>query len=92
MNLRSILISLFAFVILSSQLHADEYDIVVYGGTASGVIAAVQAKRIGKSVIIVGPDKHLGGLSAGGLGWTDSGKKEVVGGLSALSRFIVSVI
>ncbi len=68
MNLRSILISLFAFVILSSQLHADEYDIVVYGGTASGVISEVQAKRIDKSVIIVGPDKHLGGLSASGLG------------------------
>jgi hypothetical protein len=90
MNSRSILISLFAFVILSLQLHAEEYDIAIYFGTASGVIAAVQAKRIGKSVIIVDPD--LGGLSTGGLVGTDSGKREVVGGLSALSRFIVSVI
>ena len=53
MNFRSILISLFAFVILSLQLHAEEYDVAIYTGTASGVIAAVQAKRIGKSVIIV---------------------------------------
>ncbi|MEM7559130.1 MAG: FAD-dependent oxidoreductase, partial [Planctomycetota bacterium] len=57
-------------------------DIVVYGGTSAGVIAAVQAKKMGKSVIIVGPDQHLGGLSSGGLGWTDTGKKEVIGGLS----------
>lgn len=60
----------------------NEYDVVVYGGTSAGVIAAVQAKKMGKSVIIVGPDKHLGGLSAGGLGFTDTGNKAVIGGLS----------
>ena len=58
------------------------YDIVIYGPTSAGVAAAVQAKRMGKSVIIVGPDKHLGGLTAGGLGWTDSGNKDVIGGIS----------
>ncbi len=57
-------------------------DIVIYGGTASGVIAAVQAKKMGKSAIIVTPDEHLGGLTAGGLGWTDTGNKGVIGGLS----------
>ena len=57
-------------------------DVVVYGGTSAGVIAAVQVKKMGKSVVIVGPDKHLGGLTAGGLGWTDTGRKEVIGGLS----------
>src|SRR4051812_5240782 len=61
---------------------AAEYDVVVYGGTSAGVIAAVQAKKMGKSVIIVGPDKHLGGLSSGGLGFTDTGNKAVIGGLS----------
>lgn len=59
-----------------------EADIVVYGGTASGVIAAVQAKKMGRSAIIVAPSKHLGGLTAGGLGWTDTGNKGVIGGLS----------
>ena len=59
-----------------------EYDLVVYGGTSAGVIAAVQAKKMGKSVIIVCPDKHLGGLSSGGLGFTDTGDKSVIGGLS----------
>ena len=57
-------------------------DVVVYGGTSGGVIAAVQAKRMGHSVIIVCPDKHLGGLSSGGLGWTDTGNKSVIGGLA----------
>ncbi len=58
------------------------YDVVVYGQTSAGVIAAVQADRMGKTVILVGPDKHLGGLSSGGLGMTDSGKKQAIGGLS----------
>lgn len=57
-------------------------DVVVYGGTSAGVIAAVQAKRMGKTVVIVGPDNHLGGLSSGGLGWTDTGNKSVIGGLA----------
>ena len=49
---------------------------MVYGGTSAGVISAVQAKKMGKSVAIVGPDKHLGGLTSGGLGWTDTGNNE----------------
>ena len=57
-------------------------DVIVYGGTSAAVIAAVQVKRMGKSVIVVSPDQHLGGLSSGGLGWTDTGNKEVIGGLS----------
>lgn len=61
---------------------AAEYDVVVYGGTSAGVIAAVQAKKLGKSVALVGPDRHLGGLSSGGLGWTDTGNKAVIGGLA----------
>lgn len=59
-----------------------EADIVVYGGTSAGVVAAVQAAKMGKSVILVGPDKHLGGLSSGGLGYTDSGNTKAVGGLA----------
>jgi hypothetical protein len=61
---------------------AESYDVVVYGGTSAGVIAAVQAKKMGKSVVIVGPDRHLGGLSSGGLGYTDTGNKAVIGGLA----------
>jgi FAD-dependent oxidoreductase family protein len=66
----------------AAPARADDYDIVVYGGTSAGVTAAVQAKKMGKSVVIVSPDKHLGGLSSGGLGFTDTGNKAVIGGLS----------
>lgn len=69
-------------LLLALPLAAEEHDIVIYGGTSAAVIAAVQAKQMGKTVIIVSPDKHIGGLTSGGLGWTDSGKKEVIGGLS----------
>lgn len=75
--------SLFAAAaLLSLPATAAEYDVVVYGGTSAGVIAAVQAKKMGKSVIVVSPDTHLGGLSSGGLGFTDTGNKAVIGGLS----------
>ncbi|MCA9047096.1 MAG: FAD-dependent oxidoreductase, partial [Planctomycetaceae bacterium] len=61
---------------------APVWDLVVYGGTSGAVIAAVQAKRMGKTSVIVCPERHLGGLTSGGLGWTDSGKKDAIGGLS----------
>jgi hypothetical protein len=57
-----------------------EWDLVVYGGTAGGVIAAVAAAREGLRVALVEPGRHLGGMVAGGLGWTDHGRKEVIGG------------
>ena len=60
----------------------DAHDIVIYGCTAGGIIAAVQAKKLQKSVILVCPEKHLGGLSSQGLGWTDTGDNSVIGGLS----------
>ena len=58
------------------------FDLVVYGGTSAGVMAAVQARRLGRSVVLVAPERHLGGLSAGGLGYTDTGNKAVIGGLA----------
>ena len=59
-----------------------EADVVIYGGMSAAVIAAVQAKQMGKSVVVICPDKHLGGLSSGGLGWTDAGDNSAIGGLS----------
>jgi len=79
---RSVLVLSTAFLSFSGLLKAAEYDVVVYGGTSAGIIAAVQAKKMGKSVVVVSPDKHLGGLSSGGLGFTDTGNKSVIGGLS----------
>ena len=84
MKLRSIICMTLLLATRTSTFAAEKFeaDVIVYGGTSSGVIAAVQAKKMGKSVIVVGPDKHLGGLSSGGLGFTDTGNKGVIGGLS----------
>lgn len=62
--------------------NTNEADVIIYGGTSSAVIAAVQVARMGKEVILVSPDKHLGGLTSSGLGWTDTGNKAVIGGLA----------
>lgn len=77
--------SLVLFVALSSCSNSktdDEYDIVIYGGTSAGVIAAYTGKKMGKTVLIINPDEHIGGLSSGGLGSTDIGNKHAVTGLS----------
>lgn len=61
---------------------SEKADVIIYGGTSAAITAAVEVVQSGKSVIVVSPDKHLGGLSAGGLGFTDTGSKETIGGLS----------
>lgn len=61
---------------------SPQYDICVYGGTSAGVIAAYSAKMLGKTVVLIVPDNHVGGLSSGGLGQTDIGNKNVITGLA----------
>ena len=82
--LAAALLCLFTAPLLPAQTDpaAESYDLVIYGGTAGAVTAAIQAQRMGKTAIIVSPDKHLGGLTAGGLGFTDTGDKSVIGGLA----------
>ena len=57
-------------------------DVVIYGGTSAGVAAAVQVQRMGKTAVLIEPGKHLGGLTSGGLGATDIGNKQAIGGLA----------
>ena len=76
------LVAALTLLVTAAPAAAADYDVVVYGGTASGAAAAVQAARMGKTVILVEPGKHIGGLTSGGLGWTDSGNKAVIGGVS----------
>ena len=76
---------MFALLCVSSpdtarQVPARRFDLVVYGGTAGGVIAGVAAAREGLKVALLEPRAHLGGMVSGGLGWTDYGRKEVIGG------------
>ncbi|SOE21321.1 FAD dependent oxidoreductase [Spirosomataceae bacterium TFI 002] len=65
-----------------SQKEDTQYDICVYGATSAGVMAAYSAKMKGKTVIIIEPGYHLGGLTSGGLGQTDIGNKYAITGLS----------
>jgi FAD dependent oxidoreductase len=72
-----------AGLILPAPTRAQSYyDVVVYGGTAAGVISAVSAAREGMSVALLEPGRHLGGMASGGLSATDIeyGNKTVVGG------------
>ena len=59
-----------------------EADVCVYGGTSGGVVAAVQAARMGKQVVLVEPGRHLGGMTSGGLSAVDIGDPRSVGGLA----------
>src|SRR3954447_20952719 len=77
----------FSLLFIALTLHASaaevfEADIVIFGGTSSGVAAAVQAHRMGKSVVIAEWTPHLGGLTTGGLGATDIGNKAAIGGIA----------
>ena len=81
-TMQRVLIPLFLLLAVSGTSAPQVYDLVIYGGTSAAMTAAVQATKMGKTVIVVSPDTHLGGLTAGGLGWTDSGNKAVIGGLS----------
>jgi hypothetical protein len=79
-------LALFALTIFFARVTfaADEpaVDVVVYGGTSGGITAAIQAVKMGKTVVLIEPSQHLGGLTTGGLGATDIGNKAVIGGLS----------
>ncbi|WP_242093870.1 FAD-dependent oxidoreductase [Aestuariivivens sediminicola] len=57
-------------------------DVVVYGGTSAGIAAAIQTARLGKTVLLIEPTNRLGGLTTGGLGQTDIGNKQVIGGIA----------
>ena len=71
---------LFAAAALPAATH--DSDVVVYGGTAGGVMAAVSAARQGLRTALVEPGGHLGGMVSGGLGRTDYGRKEAIGGFA----------
>lgn len=74
-------------VILSTNaVRTFTYDIVVYGGTASGVMAAIAAAREGHTVALLEPGDHVGGMMTSGLGWTDWGKPDMGGIIGGLAK------
>ncbi|MGB3777960.1 MAG: FAD-dependent oxidoreductase [Tunicatimonas sp.] len=78
----------YAFLLLSAWTffpafsQPTQHDIVIYGATSGGIAAAIQASRLGKSVLLIEPTERIGGLTTGGLGQTDIGNKQAIGGIS----------
>ncbi|GBF21914.1 MULTISPECIES: FAD-dependent oxidoreductase [Arenibacter] len=79
-NIISLLMLLLTVQLTNGQ--TKKYDIVIYGGTSAGVSAALQSSRMGKSVVLIEPTNRIGGLTTGGLGQTDIGNKQAIGGIS----------
>ena len=75
-----ILLLLFIPLFLFSQNH--DADVIIYGGTSSGIAAAIESSRSGNEVILIEPTSRVGGLTTGGLGQTDIGNKQVIGGIA----------
>jgi hypothetical protein len=71
-----------AFGVQNGSKNNYESDIVIYGGTSAGISAAIQASRMGKSVLVIEPANRIGGLTTGGLGQTDIGNKQAIGGIA----------
>ncbi|WP_242118612.1 FAD-dependent oxidoreductase [Aestuariivivens sediminicola] len=78
--LLALMVTLFSTCKGDQTQHAA--DVVVYGGTSAGIAAAIQTARLGKTVLLIEPTNRLGGLTTGGLGQTDIGNKQVIGGIA----------
>jgi choline dehydrogenase-like flavoprotein len=81
------LLGLLIFLTSFSSLFAQstpivDYDVVIYGATSAGVIAGYSAQKLGKKTLVIESSNHLGGLTSGGLGFTDIGNKFAVTGLA----------
>lgn len=80
--MRYVSIICLTFLLTYSAIAQQQVDICVYGGTSGGVIAAYTARKAGKTVLLIEPGKHLGGMTSGGLGLTDIGNKYAITGIS----------
>lgn len=69
-------------IIKNHNLNNSNYDVVIYGGTSAGIMAAYQIKEMGKSIIVIEPTNGIGGMTTSGLGATDTGKTSEIGGLA----------
>ena len=85
MNLTRVLMVIFTITLLNyctTDNNQNAADVIIYGGTSAGISAAIQSARLGKSVVLIEPTNRLGGLTTGGLGQTDIGNKQVIGGIA----------
>ena len=80
--MRRTTIMIFAVLLLAGCSRSRTYDVCVYGSTSAGVVAAYSAAQCGKSVVLIEPTEHVGGMTTGGLGFTDIGNKQVIKGVA----------
>ena len=80
--MRRTTIMIFAVLLLAGCNRSRTYDVCVYGSTSAGVVAAYSAAQCGKSVVLIEPTEHVGGMTTGGLGFTDIGNKQVIKGVA----------
>lgn len=73
---------IFLLMALAGASFGQEFDLVVYGGTAGGVMTAISGARHGLKTVLLEPGNHVGGMVTGGLSGTDVGKIEVIGGMA----------
>lgn len=78
----SLLIYLLLILLPCRSAMAQSYDICVYGASSAGVIAAYAAAKMNKSVVLIDPGSRPGGLTSGGLGYTDIGNKFAITGIA----------
>lgn len=71
-----------AFTTAAYGQRVIDVDVCVYGGTSAGVISAYTVQKLGKKAILIEPGKRIGGLTSGGLGYTDIGNKYAISGIS----------
>ncbi len=82
-HIKTISLIIVALLLFScTSLQQNNYDVVIYGATSSGIAASIQAKRMHKTVVLIEPGNRVGGLTTGGLGQTDIGNKAAIGGIA----------
>jgi len=74
------------YLLLASSLsHAEspvKKDLVILGASPAGISAGIAARRNGLSVVVLESSIVPGGMMSGGLGFTDTCRKEFIGGLA----------
>ena len=78
----TILTLLFCSFVTGLFANTPQYDICIYGESASGVIAAIQGARMGKKVVLISKNDHVGGLVTSGLTATDMNRNDLIGGIT----------
>lgn len=76
------LLVLSSFIAPLSNKRVRSYDLCVYGETPAGITAAMQAARMGKSVLLVSTNDHVGGMATSGLTATDLNNYRIAGGIT----------